>query len=308
MAIMELSTLHALSLQTQGFKAKDIKGVLEVTPYHEIHSIRELKEYLYGQGMGNFFTDEKAWNQAIQIGEKSSSLGISCFSIASRNYPKYLRAIDDAPNVLHVRGNIDALNKLPGVAVVGARAVTPNGVQITKRISRYLAENDWVVVSGLALGVDAAAHEGALESNKPSCTIAVLAHGLDIAKPAKNKDLAQRILENGGVWVSEHPVGTPAHRNFFVPRNRIQLGLSVGSVIVEAEEKSGSITQARFCVKQRRPLYAVVPHEEGNPLNLLCSGTELLVREMGAHPLKTKDDYPEMSERFKRQKDLMTSL
>ncbi|WP_105190754.1 DNA-processing protein DprA [Pseudoalteromonas sp. T1lg48] len=305
---LDLPTLHALALQSQGLKAKEIKELLESIPYPRLSDIGGLKQYLVSCGMMNYFPNEKDWNAAVQIGEKSFSLGISCYSIVSNNYPKYLRAIDDAPNVLHLRGNTEALNKLPGVAVVGARAITSNGEIITRRISKYLADNDWIVVSGLALGVDAAAHEGALESGKPSCTIAVLAHGLDIAKPAKNAGLAQRILENGGLWVSEHPVGTPAHRNFFVPRNRIQLGLSVGSVIVEAEEKSGSITQARFCVKQRRPLYAVVPHHESNPLNLLCSGTKLLVEEMGAFPLKGKEDYSEMSDRFMRQKELMTSL
>ncbi|MGE6568159.1 DNA-processing protein DprA [Shewanella vesiculosa] len=305
---VDLPILHALAMQAQGVKAKEIKMVLQGTHYHQLTSIGQLKEFLFSQNMDNYFPDEKSWNTAVQISEKSDKLGITCLSIVSLNYPKYLNAIDDAPNVLHVRGNIEALQKLPGVAVVGARAITTNGEKITKRIANYLASEDWIVVSGLALGVDAAAHEGALESGKPACTIAVLAHGLDTAKPAANRALADRILENGGLWVSEHPVGTPAHRNYFVPRNRIQLGLSVGSVIVEAEEKSGSITQARFCVKQRRPLYAVVPHAEGNPLNLLCSGTELLVREMGATPLKTKEDYPEMSQRFKNQKELMVSM
>jgi len=305
---LDLSTLHALAMQAQGVKAKQVKMVLDLVPYPELMNIGHLKQYLDDQNMSNFFLDEKSWNSAMQIGEKSAQIGIVCLSIVSPDYPKYLRAIDNAPNVLHLRGDMSALNKLPGVAVVGTRAITPNGEKIAKRIASFLAANDWVVVSGLALGVDAAAHEGALMAGKPSCTIAVLAHGLDTAKPAKNKALADRILQSGGLWVSEHPVGTPAHRSHFVPRNRIQLGLSVGSVIVEAEEKSGSITQARFCVKQKRPLYSVVPHSKGNPLNLLCSGTEFLVREMGAFPLKTKEDYPEMSTRFQRQKDLMTTF
>jgi DNA processing protein len=305
---VDLPTLHALAMQAQGIKAIEIKMVLQGVLYPQLTSISQLKEFLFSQNMVNYFPDEKSWNTAVQICEKSGKLGIACLSIVSLNYPKYLNAIDNAPNILHVRGNLDALQKLPGVAVVGARAITPNGEKITKRIASYLASEDWVVVSGLALGVDAAAHEGALESGKTACTIAVLAHGLDTAKPTTNRALADRILENGGLWVSEHPIGTPANRNNFVPRNRIQLGLSVGSVIVEAEEKSGSITQARFCVKQGRPLYAVVPHAKGNPLNLLCSGTELLVREMGATPLKTRDDYPEMSKRFRNQKELMISM
>lgn len=307
MNYFDLPTIHALALQAvKGNTAKAIREAVSYIPYEKLQGIGDLKAMLTSTGNELFFPDEKAWNIANDILDRSHAMDIHCLSIASPNYPKYLRAIDDAPNVLHLRGNLEILNNLPGVAVVGSRKTSEKGEIIAQRIASFLVEHNWVVVSGLALGIDAAAHTGSLSVGKPMSTIAVLAHGLETAKPAKNRKLGEEILDNGGIWVSEHPIGTPANRHHFVPRNRIQLGLSVGSVIVEAEEKSGSISQAKFCVKQKRPLFAVVPHAENNPLGLVCAGTELLVRELGAYPLKTKDDYPIMCERLKRQFDLMS--
>ncbi len=108
--------------------------------------------------------------------------------------------------------------------------------------------------------------------------------------------------------MSEHPIGTPAKPNHFVPRNRIQLGLSAGSIIVEAEPKSGTITQAMFCIKQQRPLFVVLPHRENNPLGLVCSGTTMLMEEHDAIPIRTKGDYIRLSSRLEKQKNLLLSV
>ncbi|HIC46408.1 MAG TPA: DNA-processing protein DprA [Methylophaga aminisulfidivorans] len=306
---LELIQLHALSLeQSLTLKKKDIVQFLCSFSYENVNTFSELKELLNTQGYGSYYPDEKAWNGAQQTLEKNAELDIHTILISSSSYPKSLKAIDDPPPIIHLRGNLECLNRIPGVAVVGSRKVTKNGELIARRISAFLAENGWCIVSGLAIGVDTAAHQGALSISGSGNTIAVLAHGLEHARPQRNIDLAMEIIDRGGLWISEHRVGTPAKPEHFVPRNRIQLGLSSGSVIIEAEKQSGTITQAKFCLKQKRPLFAVVPHKDSNPLQLLSSGTEMLVNEMGAFPLKTKEDYFVLIERLMKQKELLSAI
>lgn len=229
------------------------------------------------------------WFFAHKIYEDNINNGVELLSINQDTYPRYLKVIKDAPPVLFIRGNLNIFQNLPGVAVVGAREASKAGIEISRRLGNYLVQNDWVVVSGLATGIDEFAHQGALESNGQ--TIAVLAGGLEKPSPARNAKLGFEILDKGGAWVSEHSVGVPSLKHHFVPRNRIQIGLSAGSIIVEAKIKSGSLSQARFCVGQNRPLFAVTPLTPDNPLGLNCEGTIHMVNELGAIPLKSKDDY-----------------
>ena len=240
------------------------------------------------------------WRYADDILDANQELGITTFSFADQHYPMFLKAVKNPPALLHVRGNANVLADLPGVAVVGTREVTKNGAEIARRLGRFLGEQGWVVVSGLAIGVDAAAHEGTL--NGGGRTIAVLASGLDNPSPKKNELLAYDILDNDGAWMSEQPIGEPARRQNFVPRNRIQVGLSAGSIIVEAEERSGSISQANFCIEIGRPLFAVMPEDEENSLGLRSSGTEFLVRERGAIPIRSRSDYGELQEVLDKSK------
>lgn len=229
--------------------------------------------------------------------ERGLALGISPIPIWSDHYPVSLRAIADAPAILFVRGDVNVLQLLPGVAVVGTRKASPHGLLISERLSEHLSSQGWVVVSGLALGIDAAAHEGALKGRTP--TIAVLAHGLEKAQPSANQPLAQRILDAGGLWVSEHPVGVKPKPPHFVWRNRIQVGLSCASIIVEGEEQSGSATQADFCVRNRRTLFGVLP-EPGSKVSTVSALPKMLVERRGATPIYSKADYPSMIEAVKR--------
>ncbi|WP_158657832.1 DNA-processing protein DprA [Agarilytica rhodophyticola] len=203
-------------------------------------------------------------------------------------YPDSLRNIMSPPRILYARGNLDLLVSSLGVAIVGTRNATTNGLKITNRIARHCVSLGATVVSGLALGIDAEAHRGCLDV--AGNTIAVLAHGLHTAEPKANQQLGYQILESGGLWVSEHPEGARASRQNFVPRNRIQVGLSKCSIIVESDVRSGTTTHAKFCVQEKHPLFAVIP-QEGNPLKLHCKGPEMMVRDMGAKALVTKDDY-----------------
>lgn len=220
--------------------------------------------------------------------ESTLNLGISVLIAGSRHYPQYLLKIADAPPVLYVKGNVPLLDQGPGVAIVGTRKASANGIIIAERISSYFAERNWTIVSGLALGIDAAAHRGALVVQGK--TIAVLAHGLKSASPRTNAHLASEILENGGAWVSEYPADVAARPEQFILRNRIQIGLSAGSIIVEGEERSGTMTQAEFCLQNKRKLFAVLP-EGADKLKLVSAGPSILVNKRGATVLRSKDDY-----------------
>ncbi|WP_286271955.1 DNA-processing protein DprA [Thalassotalea hakodatensis] len=243
------------------------------------------------------------WSFAHKIYEDNISNGIEILSINQDIYPRYLKVIKDAPPLLFVKGNLNIFQNLPGVAVVGARDASSTGIEVSRRLSRFLVKNNWVVVSGLATGIDESAHRGALEDNGQ--TIAVLAGGLDKPTPARNAKLGYDILENDGAWVSEHSFGIPTLKHHFVPRNRIQIGLSAGSIIVEAKIKSGSLSQARFCVGQNRPLFAVTPQTLDNPLGLNCEGTLHMVSELGAIPLKSKSDYTKLLEMLSKERDMI---
>ena len=247
--------------------------------------------------------NDSDWEFGQKIYNENIDNEINILVITEKAYPKYLRVIKDAPPLLFVKGNQDIFNDLPGVAIVGARETSKNGIEIAKRLASYVADNGWVVVSGLAIGIDAAAHTGTLLSGGK--TIAVLASGLDKATPIKNAELADEILKNNGAWVSEHSIGIPARKHHFVPRNRIQIGLSAGSIIVEAAIKSGSITQAKFCVGQNRPLFAVVPQADSNPHNLNCEGTLHMVKELGAIPIRSKDDYSKLIELLEKEREII---
>jgi DNA processing protein len=169
-------------------------------------------------------------------------------------YPERLREIYDPPAVLWYRGDVSFLSK-PGIAVVGTRHPTPYGSGMAQTLSRELASRGIVILSGMARGVDTKAHEGALEAGGK--TVAVWGTGVDVIYPKENKKLAENILARGGCILSEFPLGTfPAPQNFPV-RNRILSGMSVGVLVVEAAEHSGTRITARCAMEQNRDVYAV---------------------------------------------------
>lgn len=237
--------------------------------------------------------------------ESTVNMGISALIAGSPQYPDYLLKIADAPPVLYVRGNVSVLNECPGVAIVGTRKASANGIVIAERISSYFADKGWTIVSGLALGIDAAAHRGALAVQGK--TIAVLAHGLKNASPRTNAHLGSEILENGGAWVSEYPIDVTARPEQFILRNRIQIGLSAGSIIVEGEERSGTMTQAEFCLQNKRKLFAVLP-ASADKLKLVSAGPTILVNKRGATVLRSKDDYDSAMMSLQHVKDNLAGL
>lgn len=230
-------------------------------------------------------------SQASERVRRGLDSSIEAIPLCSSRYPESLRRLTDPPAVLYVRGKLDAVANPRAVAVVGTRRATVNGLEIASRISHHLSDNSWVVVSGLALGIDAAAHTGALRG--PAPTVAVLAHGLEQAKPKANAQLAHQILEQGGAWVSEHWVGSGGTPDQFVARNRLQVGLAAGSVIVEGAASSGTASHARFCIRENKPLFAVLAPRLGVHGEL---ARELVQR--GATPIRSKADYDDLVTRL----------
>jgi DNA processing protein len=184
----------------------------------------------------------------------------------SPTYPTRLSAIPDAPPVLWVRGDIKALNE-PQIAIVGSRNASASGNKIAFEFAQEFAQSGMMVTSGLAGGIDAAAHAGALAA-KDGQSIGVLGTGVDVMYPARNKPLAEQMLTRGAI-VSEFPLGARAEAWHFPQRNRIISGLSLGILVVEAAENSGSLITARLALEQGREVFAI-PGSIHNPLAKGC--------------------------------------
>ncbi len=210
----------------------------------------------------------------LREAEALDRLGGRFLLLDEPDYPEPLAALPDAPPVLAVLGDVARL-AAPAVAIVGARNASANGRRIAETLASGLAHAGLVVVSGLARGIDTAAHEGACGRG---LTVAVVAGGLDRPYPPENAGLQARIAAEGGAVVAEAPLGTvPTHRHF-PRRNRIVAGLALGCVVVEAAKRSGSLITARLALDAGREIFAV----PGSPLDPRAAGTNDLLRQ-GAH-------------------------
>jgi len=197
------------------------------------------------------------------------------------DYPALLAQIPAPPPLLYVHGNTAVLSE-PQLAMVGSRNPTASGQQTATGFARHLSAAGLVITSGLALGIDAASHQGALDAG--NATIAVMGTGLDRVYPARHRDLARQIAEQGAL-VSEFPVGTPPLAENFPRRNRIISGLSLGTLVIEAALRSGSLISARYAGEQGREVFAI----PGSIHNPLARGCHQLIRQ-GAKLVETAAD------------------
>lgn len=210
---------------------------------------------------------------------KTENFGAEIVLFCDEKYPRLLREIDDPPPILTIKGKKEFLNQYC-VAVVGPRNASFNGIAFARKIVKDLGDNSLLVISGLAKGIDAAAHGAALDSG----TIGVIAGGIDHIYPSENADLYQEIYKRGLI-VSETPFGVPPKGGNFIQRNRIISGMSLGVIVVEAGLRSGSLTTARFAAEQNREVFSV----PGSPFDPRCHGTNRLIKE-GARLTETIDD------------------
>jgi DNA processing protein len=209
-------------------------------------------------------------DEAARELERIEKKGIALLLRDDAAYPPYLREIFDPPPVLMCAGRSEVLGR-PGVSIVGSRRPSPYGRAVAERLGRDLAERGLIVTSGLALGIDAAAHWGALRGGR---TVGVLGSGLDVPYPKENKKLMDKIVDGGGAVVSEYPLGAKPLAFHFPLRNRIISGLSLALVVVEATRKSGSLISARLALEQNREVMAV----PGSVSSELSAGTHGLIQ------------------------------
>lgn len=207
--------------------------------------------------------------------------GNHAITLEDSSYPIQLKEIADPPPILFVRGN-PALLHYPQIAIVGSRNPTIDGIHTAKAFAATLSRCGYTITSGLALGIDAASHQGALDAE--GLTIAVAGTGLDRIYPACHKQLAFDILKTGAI-ISEFPPGTTAKANHFPRRNRIISGLCRGLLVVEAAKQSGSLISARLALEQNREVFAI----PGSIHNPLARGCNALIRE-GAKLVETTQD------------------
>lgn len=203
-------------------------------------------------------------------------------------YPAQLKEINSPPPVLFTRGNIKLLTQ-PQISIVGSRNPSPLGQQSAIDFAQSLAQHGFTITSGLALGIDAASHQGAI--NVKGNTIAVTGTGLDRVYPARNKELATQIADTG-LLISEFPPGTTAQANHFPRRNRIISGLCIGLLVVEAAKKSGSLITARMALEENREVFAI----PGSIHNPLARGCNALIKEGAKLVENTQDILDELGE------------
>ena len=231
-----------------------------------VRALDALPDLVRKSGAASIPPPAEAVERELAAGDR---LGARLLVLGDADYPEMLAALDPAPPILWTRGRAELLGR-PAVAIVGARIASAGGQRIARGLAQQLGQAGHVVVSGMARGIDGAAHEGAL----PTGTIAVLGGGVDDVYPPEHADLYARLVDQGCV-VSESPVGARAQARDFPRRNRIISGLSRGVVVVEAEIRSGSLITARLAAEQGRDVFAV----PGSPLDPRARGPNELLRQ-----------------------------
>lgn len=198
-------------------------------------------------------------NEIVRL---SKVQNIETIDILNKNFPKRLKIIENYPQVLFYKGNYNAIINDDTLAIIGSREASLNSKKNSYEMANYFAKEKYSIVSGLALGCDTYAHRGCLDAK--GMTVAVLSSGLDSIYPVQNRDLAESIIENDGCLLSEYPIGFTSFKNNFIERDRIESGLSLGTIVVEASIKSGTMHTANFTLKQERALACFNISKDGN--------------------------------------------
>lgn len=255
-----LSSVHGVGSQTfcQLLKSFGSPGNVLNASLHELSQVvsKTIAQEIKKEVQQGLLVDSLEW-----LSQPNNHL----VTLADAEYPQALLEIADPPPFLYAKGNLELLNR-PSIAIVGSRNASVQGEKNAEAFAQGLAEQGLCIVSGMALGIDAAAHRGALKAN--AYTIAVVGTGLDIVYPAKHRDLAHKIVERGLI-VSEFALGTPSKPQNFPKRNRIISGLSLGCLVVEANVQSGSQITARLSADQGREVFAI-PGSIHSPMSKGC--------------------------------------
>ena len=255
---------------------------------------------------------QKAYNYAMNIVEASKAEGIGFKGYYDDDFPESLqKTVDEEgkenpPLLLWYRGDF-SITKLPGIAVIGTREPTEEGIIGGKYLAGEFAKRGFNIVSGLAIGCDTCGHEGALNVNGK--TTAILANGLDNKSiyPPENRDLAENIVKNGGVLLSEYPINTSVNRYSLVARDRLQSGLAQATLVIQTGKAGGTMHAAKATLAANKPLYVMLFKKEETNKHEKCLGNEAL-HEQGAIYLKGNDNIDEISHSIKNRKLVKSDL
>ncbi len=281
---------------------------------NSIESLASLMKGMREKVIQNVTLDSlnEAYRCARRIVEASELANIGYVGYYDDDFPGVLRkAINeegklDPPLILWYRGDL-SITKLPGLAVVGTREATPEGVVGGEYLSSQFAKRGFNIVSGLAIGCDTCGHKGALKVGGK--TTAILANGLDHNSiyPPENQDLAEEIVENGGLLLSEYRIGSKVNRYSLVARDRLQAGLSLATLVIQTGERGGTMHAANTTLKANKPLYAVRYKNPATNSHEKCLGNALLVRK-GAKYISGVDNLDEISQSIKNYKPTKAEL
>ena len=253
---------------------------------------------------------EDGFISAHNIISRSEQEGIGIISYYDSEYPEILRSTIDedgklsAPVVLYYKGDIKVAS-LPGIAVIGTREPTNEGVKGGKYLASEFAKRGFNIISGLAIGCDTCGHKGALEVGGK--TTAFLAHGLDTVYPKQNKELVEEILKNGGLLLSEYPIGTSLNKYYLVARDRLQAGLSFATLVIQTGVSGGTMHAANTTLKAGKQLYAIWYKTEHTRNEEKVLGNDFLVGK-GASYIKGDSNIDEIAEKIKEWKKSETNL
>lgn len=245
----------------KGINARTAREILDVTG--SVGTFFELSQAELWMRLGAVNRDlsdagrQRLLDAAAAEADFVEKQGISVALVGDQGYPLRLESCSDAPAMLYIRGNVDAVDCRRSIAVVGTRNATAYGVEMTRRLVQDIADNigDVVIISGLAYGIDVNAHRAAMAAGLP--TVAVVAHGLNTIYPADHRDVASRMLHSCGAIVTEYASAAPIHRGNFLARNRIVAGLSDAVIVVESDSRGGALSTARLALNYGRAVGAV---------------------------------------------------
>lgn len=287
-------TAHTLLtlLSLEGLGRKTVRRLLAARP--DAHSFSALLESAPAAPSYDTTVIDQAYDYATGVMERSQQDGIRIIGYFDKEFPATLKSIEDPPLLLHIRGDIAALHSWPAIAVIGTREPTKYGEGSAHRIAAAIARSNGIVVSGLALGCDAAAHWGCLEAG--GRTVAILAHGLDKVYPVENKELAAEVLSHSGCLVSEYEIGKRPFKTSFVDRDRLQSGMVGAVIVIETGVVGGSMHTVRFARTQGR-IVACVKHPTHYMHEHKVQGNTKLLEEGSAIPLNSADDVQELIQR-----------
>lgn len=272
---------------TNGLGFKTIQKILEKAPtFERLKKEKEVLLSLRGVTRSKIASIYKNYEDKTRYEEymkQMKKLDGHLLEKASGGFPERLKTSVDSPYWLHIRGDRSLLKSKKTVGIIGSRNSSPYGNEVTYKISNFMAKKGYVVISGMARGIDSYAHKGALKQGK-NTTVAVLGTGVDQVYPKENSQLYMRLVRYGAV-VSEYLLGTPPRKYNFPRRNRIISGLSDFIIVMEASKKSGSLITVNFALEQGKDVLAV----PGEIFSNTSQGTNLLIRD-GAYPITSLED------------------